>query len=69
MARSPMGRALAQWSWIFRHQNSVLAALPVGQVVLSVLRAAEDVFCFANRDKKELAQSFAVGSVRKSNPV
>ena len=30
MAISPLGRALAQWSWIFRHQNSVPSALPVG---------------------------------------
>ena len=42
---------------IFRHQNSVLAALPVGQVVLSVRRAAKDFSVFANRDKKELTQT------------
>ena len=50
--------------WIFRHQNSVLAAQPVGQVDFSVCRACQGLFYLPTASKREcVSQGFTELSV------
>ena len=54
MAFFPAGSSSGSMAFgIFRHQNSVLAALPVGQVDFSVCRACQGLFCLPTASKRE----------------